>query len=184
VVEGTEIARTTTTTTIPPAPHLESTSTIPVQLVPPVAISRTGTIEGPTTTIARGTDRGAWQGQRFEIGQIEKVASSPKGWVVALDREEMVDGRGTRTGRSLTADPISMAANPPTVRNASQDVSLYYVSADAPVNEYTAPCEGGPAGVGETVPDLATYGIGRDVLASLTFDHTGLVTAIRMTHPC
>jgi hypothetical protein len=188
VVEGTEIARSTTTT-IPPAPHLESTSTVPVQLLPPIGITRpnSGSNSAPTSTVPSGAPsdrRLSWDGQHFDVGIIKKVGSTAAGWVLTFDREEVIDAHGSKSGPSLTTDPITTTGNPPKVRNGSRDISWFYVSADAPVSEYTPPCDGGPAGLGETVEDLATYGIGRNELDSLTFDGGGQVTAIQMTYPC
>lgn len=185
VVEGTEIARTTTTT-IPPAPHLESTSTIPVELVPPVEVNRSGGGSTGATGTTLPYDNLSWQGQRFDIGVIKKVGAASGGWVVAFDREEVVDAHGSRPGNELTTDPLDAQGRPPTVRNGSHDISFFNVSADAPVSEITPDCSGNdlPSAVGETVSDLATYSVGADVIDTLTFDTNGLVTAIRLARPC
>jgi hypothetical protein len=178
VVEGTEIVRTTTTT-IPPAPHLESTSTIPVQLLPPAQVDRNA--KSATTP-----DNLSWEGQQFDIGVIKKVGAASGGWVVAFDREEVVGAHGATSGKELTANPLGANAGPPTLRNASHAVTFFNVSANAPVNEITPNCAGDnlPSAVGETVPDLATYGVGNNLIDVLTFDSTGLITLIQLTHPC
>jgi hypothetical protein len=175
VVEGTEIARSTTTT-IPPAPHLESTSTVPVELLPPTQLNRSDTVS-----------KLSWEGQRFDIGVIKKVAqSSDGGWVLAFDREEVVDSHGTRSGKELTANPIDVRQRPPVVRNGNHTITLFNVAPDAAIQEAEPVCASGdaPAGLADQVSDLSTYGVGTDQLDSLTFDASGQVVSILLTHPC
>jgi hypothetical protein len=173
-VEGTEIIRGTTTT-IPPAPHLQSTTTVPVQLLPPTQVNRSDK-----------ASKLSWEGQRFDVGVIKKVAPAGNGWVVAFDREEVVDATGTHSGKQLTTNPVGGQIKPPTLRNSSHAITFFNVSPDAPVNELTPDCTGStlPSGVGETVPDLATYGVGTNNVDSLTFDATGQVTVILLTQSC
>jgi len=175
VVEGTDIARTTTTT-IPPAPHLESTSTIPVELLPPTEVNRTDTV-----------NKLSWEGQRFDVGVIKKVAQSGNGgWVLAFDREQVVDAHGTRSGKELTTNPIDVQLRPPTVRNDGPTITLFNVAPDAAIEEVEPVCKPGdaPAGLADQVSDLATYGVGNNQLDGLTFDTSGQVVSILLTHPC
>jgi len=72
VVEGTEIVRSTTTT-IPPAPHLFTTTSIAVELLPPTEIRR-----------SQKVDTWSWTGQRTSSGTIHEIQPLNGGWLMSF----------------------------------------------------------------------------------------------------
>jgi hypothetical protein len=173
-VEGVSIERTTT---IPPAPHLSTTSAVPVELLPPAQVSRSG------PPPAR-----SWEGQKYDFGIVERVEQRKDGWVVVFDREQLRNDRGVRSGPTLTEEPVVIGdLGDVRIDNQSRQLRTFGVAPGVTILRLSATwtcAQPMPIWDHLSVIDLARTGPGDDVRAALSFDADGQVTQIRLSRGC
>ncbi len=179
VVEGTVVERTTTTT-IPPAPPLIPTSTVPVELVPPVEISRN------QTTADTKVATWSWNGQRYDIGTITDIHPVGDAWVITFQRASVTDAHGTRSGRQLDVEPLILGAGASEVRPVGHANLAFAVAADVTVVQLNTAwsCGQDPDWLDVPMSQVANNGVGGDTIDTLTFGPDGQVTAIRLSRGC
>jgi hypothetical protein len=173
-VEGVSIERTTT---IPPAPHLSTTSAVPVELLPPAQVSRSG------PPPAR-----SWEGQKYDFGIVERVEQRRGEWVVVFDREQLRNDRGVRSGPTLTEEPVVIGdLGDVRIDNSSRQLRTFGVADGATVLRLSSTwtcAQPMPVWDHLSILDLARTGPGDDVRAALSFDADGQVTQIRLSRGC
>ena len=172
-VEGISLERSTTTA-IPPT--LPTSTTIEVQLLPSAKVSR------PAPPDAR-----SWEGQKYDFGIVVDLEQRDDGWVVVFDRSQITDENGTRTGPTLTEEPVLIGDTDERIENTSAKLRVFGVVPDAAVLRLSADWTcARPMPVWDQVdlPQLSQVGSGNDTRGALTFDADGQVTQIRLSRGC
>lgn len=174
-VEGVSIERTTTT--IPPAPKLSTTTLAPVELLPPTRATR-----------ETAPPQHDWEGQQYDFGIVRSVRQMGGRWVLTFDREQIHDDHGVRDGPTLSTEPIIIGDDPDvTITNQNRKLRTFGVRDDAEVlrlDQAWTCAAGVPNWSHLTVPELAVAGTGQDTQDSLTFDAQGQVIRIRLSRGC
>jgi hypothetical protein len=174
-VEGISIERSTTT--IPPAPHLTTTSTVAVELLPPAQVSRPGP-----------PPERSWEGQKYDFGVVERVEQRDGAWVVVFDREQLRNDRGVRSGPTLTEEPVLIGdLGDVSIDNSSRKLRSFGVAPDATILRLSATwtcAQPMPVWDHLTIHDLAIAGPGDDARAALSFDADGQISQIRLSRGC
>jgi hypothetical protein len=172
-VEGISIERTTTTDapTLPP-----TTTTVAVQLLPSAKVSR------PAPPARR-----SWEGQKYDFGRVLDVEQREDGWVLVFDRSQITDEYGTRTGPTLTEEPVLIGDTEERIENTSSKLRAFGVLPDAVVLRLspTWSCaQPMPVWDHLDIAQLAQVGSGADTRGALTFDADGQVTQVRLSRGC
>ena len=172
-VEGMSVERTASTLppTLPP-----TTTTIAVQLLPSAKVSR------PAPPAAR-----SWEGQKYDFGSVIDLEQRDGGWVLVFDRAQITDENGSRTGPTLTEEPVLIGDTDVQIENTSSQLRLFGVLPDVTILRLSGSwtCQQPmPMWDHLDAAQLAQVGAGADTRAALTFDADGQVSQIRLSRGC
>jgi hypothetical protein len=168
-VEGISIERTTTT--VP-----TTTTSVGVELLPSATVSR------PAPPAPR-----SWEGQKYDFGKVVDLEQRDGGWVVVFDREQITDQNGSRTGPTLTEEPVLIGDVDVRIENDSSQLRVFGVLPNAEVMRLspTWSCaQPMPVWDHLDLAQLAQTGAGNDIRGALTFDDEGQVSRIRLSRGC
>jgi hypothetical protein len=171
-VEGISIERTTTTE----VPAVLPSTTVAVELLPSAQLSR-----------PKPPDPRSWEGQKYDFGIVDGVEPRDGGWVVIFDREEITDQFGSRSGPTLTEEPVLIGDTDQRIENSSSQLRVFGLLPTATVLRLSASwtcAQPMPVWDHLDVEQLERAGTGADTRAALTFDADGQVTQIRLTRGC